>query len=87
MSPPRCEEYTFVPYSVFFQKHAKKGFAVFFAVKIAGMPDEKTSCLPEPLNASVCSLVKAGTLGVKVLSGEEAGIHVLGRWVKDRAQW
>ena len=53
-----------------------------------GMPDAEASCPLEPLKASVCSLVKGGTLGVKVLSGEEAeGIHVLGRRVKDRTQW
>ena len=58
------------------------------AAKIVGMPDAEASCPLEPLKASVCSLVKGGTLGVKVLSGEEAeGIHVLGRRVKDRTQW
>jgi hypothetical protein len=34
-----------------FHKHAKKGFAVFQAAEIAGMPDEEAGCLPKSLES------------------------------------
>ena len=54
----------------FLANYVKKGFVVFLAAKIAGMQDEEASCLPELFKASGCSLVKGGTMGVKVLSLE-----------------
>jgi hypothetical protein len=75
--PHRGSENGLERYTRLFHKHAKRGFAIFQAVAIAGMPDEEAVCPFKSLEACVISMLERWVVGVKVLTSEESeGIQV-----------